>query len=102
MKRRPTSTAPSNKSTESLEVTVKRVSELLDKNQVHTLMVLKSLGKMKFKCNNDLYVALSNTRDSPERAVVFMKQFEDASGGFSLSYKEISFYRCASMYIDGR
>ena len=54
MERRLISTALSNKSTESLEVTVNRSSELLDNNQAHTMMVLKSLSKMNIKCNNDL------------------------------------------------
>ena len=101
MKRRPTSTAPSNRSTESLEVTVKRVSDLLDNDQAHTAMVLKNLSKMNIKCNNDLYVAVNNIRDSPERAASFVKRFKDASQGFNLPYKEVSFLRCASMYMDG-
>ena len=66
IKRRPTSTAPSNKSTEILEVTVKRLNELLDNNQTHTAILLKNLSKMNIKYNNDVYVALNNTRDNPE------------------------------------
>mmetsp|Transcript_30358 Transcript_30358/g.30843 ORF Transcript_30358/g.30843 Transcript_30358/m.30843 type:complete len:195 (-) Transcript_30358:326-910(-) len=102
MKRRPTSTAPSSKSRKSLEVAVKRVTELLDNNQSHMTMVLKSFSKMNIKCNNHFYVALNNTRDSLEQAASFVKRFKDANQGFNLLHKEGSFLKCASLYMDGR
>ena len=40
--------------------------------------------------------------NSPQLVEAFMKQFKKVSGGLHLSHKEGSFFRCASMYIDGR
>ena len=54
IKRRPTSTAPRNISPESLVVTVKRVSELLNNNKAYTTMILKTYSKMGITRNNDL------------------------------------------------
>ena len=65
-------------------------------------MVLECLSKVNIKCNNDLYVALNNMRDSLEQAAVFVKKFKDISRGFNLCHKEESFNRCASMYMDKR
>ena len=45
-KRRPTSNAPDNESKESLEVVVQRVSELLDKEESCTELVLETFIKM--------------------------------------------------------
>ena len=102
MKRRPTSTAPSNISPGSLKVTMKRVSELMNNNKAYTTMVLKTYSKMGITSNNDLYVALNKTRDSPELAAVFVKQFKEARVGFNLCHKQGSFYRYTSMYMDER
>ena len=73
-KRRPTSNAPNNESKESLEVVVRRISKLLNKenefgvrsgNQTYTDLVLDTFVKMDIKSNHDLNVALNKTRDSP-------------------------------------
>ena len=102
MKRRPTSNALNIKSKESLNIVVKRVSKLLDNNQSHTELVMESLNKMIINSNNDLYIALNNTKDSPQREESFLKQFKDVSEGCNLSHKIGSFLKCVPMYMDGR
>ena len=87
-KRRPISNAPDNESKESLEVVVRRVSELLTKEESHTELVLESFIKKDIKSNQDLNVALNNTRDSPQLAEAFMERFKKVSGGLQLSHKE--------------
>ena len=62
-KRRPTSNALDNESKESLEVVVRRFSELLTKGESHTELVLENFAKMNIESNHDLNIALSNTRD---------------------------------------
>ena len=101
-KRRPTSNALDNESKESLEVVVQRVSELLTKGQSDTELVLESFVKMNIKNNYDLNVALKKTRDSPQLAATFTERFKEVSGDLQLSHKEGSFFRCTSMYMDGR
>ena len=101
-KRRPISNAPDNENKESLEVVVQRVSELLTKEESYTELVLESFVKMDIKSNHDLNIALNNTRDSPQLAEAFMERFKEVSGGLQLSHKEGSFFKCASMYMDGR
>ena len=57
---------------------------------------------MNFRSNHDLYIALNNTRDGPQLAEAFMERFKEVSGALHLSHKEGSFFRYASMYMDGR
>lgn len=56
---------------------------------------------MNIKSNYDLHIALSNKRNSPQLAELFIKQFKKVSGGLHLLHKEGSFLRYASMYMDG-
>ena len=100
--RRLTANALDDESKESLEVVVRRVSELLTKGESHTKSVLDGFVKMNIKSNHDLNVALNNTRDSPQLAETFMELFKEVKGGLQFSHKEGSFFRCASMYMDGR
>ena len=60
------------------------------------------LVNINMKSNRDLNVALNNTRDSPQLAETFMERCKEVSGGLQLSRKEGSFFRCASVYMDGR
>ena len=101
-KRRPTSNALDKEGKESLEVAAGRVSELLTKEQSHTELVLKSFVKMNIKSNHDLHIVLNNTRNSPQLVETFMDHFKEMSGSLQLSHKEGSFFKCASMYMDGR
>lgn len=103
MKKGSTLNAPNNLSSESLVVLAKRASELMDNNRSvrpYTTMLLKTYSKMGIVSNNDLYVILNKTRDDLELKAIFMNQFKEISGGFVLSYKQVSFFRCASMYMD--
>ena len=61
IKRRPTSNAPSNLSPESLIVTVKRVSELLNNDQAYITMILDTHGKVGINSNHNLYVVAHYT-----------------------------------------
>ena len=56
--RRLTSTAPDNKSKESLEVVIRRVCELLALSPSHVKFVLSNLIKKNIKSNHDLYIAI--------------------------------------------
>ena len=57
---------------------------------------------MNTKSNHDLYIALNNTRNSPQLVETFMENFKEMNGGLQLSHKEGSLFRCTSMYMDGR
>ena len=57
---------------------------------------------MVIKSNHDLNVALNKTRGSPQLVEAFVERFKVVSEGLQLSHKEESFFRCASMYMDGR
>ena len=102
MKRRPTSNAPSNLSPESLQVAVKRVSMLLDKPQEYTRTVLDTFGKMGIHSCHVLYVVLADTRDNKEVAEAFKKRFKETCQDIVMCREQLSSYRCASMYMDGR
>ena len=102
MKRIPTSNVPINLSPESLIVTVKRVSEMLNNNQAYITMILDMYGKMGIKSNHSWCGALHKTRDSKELAEAFKKRFKEASRDFNLCHKQGSFCRCVSMYMDER
>ena len=57
---------------------------------------------MNIESKHDLNITLNMTRDSPQLAEIFMECFKEVSGGLQLSHKEGSFFRCASMDMDGR
>ena len=65
-KRKPISNALDDKSKESLEIIVQRVSDLLINRQLHTELVLESVIKINTKSNHDLHITLNNTRNSPQ------------------------------------
>ena len=75
---------------------------LLTEEESHTELVLENFVKMGIKSNHDLNVTLNNTRDSPQVVEAFTEHFKEVSGGLQLSHKEGSFFRCDSMYMDGR
>ena len=103
MRRRATSDAPNILSPESLLVSVKRVSELLNNNRSikpYTTMLLKTYGKMGSVNNNDLHITLSRMRNYLELEARFVNQFKEASGGFVLCHNHVSFFRCTSMYMN--
>ena len=83
MLRRPTSNAPCNKSKESLGVVVRRISELMKKendfgarsgNRTYTDLAIDAFIKMDIGSNHDLNVALYGTRNNPQLARAFQKR----------------------------
>ena len=75
----PTSTAPDNKSKESLEVVIQRVRELLILSPLHVELVLSNLIKKNVKSNHDLYIAVheaSNVNNS-RLSLDFMSLIKD-------------------------
>ena len=50
--------------------------------------------------NNDLHITLSRQRDDLESESRFVNQFMKASGSFVLCHKQVSFFRCASIYMN--
>ena len=102
MTRRPTSNAPSNVTQDSLQVVVKRVSLLLNKPEGYTQTVIDTFGRIGIRSCHALYSVLANTRDNWDRATAFTRRFEGASRGLILCHKQLSFFRCASMYMSGR
>ena len=51
---------------------MRRVSELLAKEESYTELVLETFIKMEIKSNHDLNVALKETRDSPQLVEAFV------------------------------
>ena len=105
MRRRATSIALNILSPESLAVSVKRVSELMNTDRSarpYTTMVLKTYSTIGIVNNNDLYITLSRTRNDLELEARFVNQFRETSGGFDLCHKQVSFFRCTSMYMNKR
>ena len=100
--RRPTLNTPSDLSPASLQVAVKRVSLLLNKPEDYTPLVMHMFGKMEIHSYWQLYEAMADTWDNRVLAAAFKRQFEEASVGLILYHKQSSFFRCTSMYMDGR
>ena len=100
--RRPTSNTPSNLSPNSLQVAVKRVSLLLNKTEDYTQMVVDTFGRIEINSCHVLCVSLVNTQDNRALAPAFKRRFEETSRGLILCHKQLSFFRCSSMYMDGR
>ena len=102
MARRTTSTALFNRSTASLEVVVKRVSSLVNKPHDFTPLILHIFGRIEIHSCLQLYCAMRYTRDDRELALAIKTQLEEASGGLILCHKQASYFRCTSMYMNGR
>ena len=102
MARRATSKAPSNRSPASLEIVVKRVTLLLDKPYDFTPLILHTFGRMEIHSYRQLYCAMRCTRDNHELALNFKTQFQKVSGGLILCHEQATYFRCISMYMNGR
>ena len=102
MARRPTSNAPSNVTPDSLQVVVKRVSLLLNKPEGYTPTVIDTFGRIGICSCHALYLVLADTCDNWDQAARFTTWFEGASDGLILCHKQLSFFRYASMYMNGR
>ena len=85
-KRRPFSTAPSNKTKESLEVAVKRVNEVLNrKEESVNRTFIDGLTKLEICSCFDLNKSLSVLNKDPDTANLFINKFKEETNGFVLS-----------------
>ena len=100
--RRPTSNTLSNIISDSLQVVVKRVSILLNKPEDYTLMVVNTFRRIRIHSCHTLYEALVDIWDNQVLATTLTRRFKEVIGGLVLCHKQLSFFRCASMYMDGR
>ena len=73
MARRSTLNAPSNQSLAGLQVVVKRVSLLLNKDDNFTPLVLRTFGRTETHSCRQLYEALGDTRDNRTLAAAFKR-----------------------------
>ena len=100
--RRPTSNAPSNLTQDSLDVVVKRVRLLLGKPVGYVQSVIDTFGRLGIRSCHALFSTLENTRCDCILSAAFTRRFEASSRGLVLCHKQLSFFRCASMYMTGR
>ena len=100
--RRPTSNTPSNLTQESLSVVVKQVCLLLGKPEGYVQSVIDTFGRIGIRSCHALFCALENTRCECILSAAFTRRFEASSCGLVLCHKQLSFFRCASMYMNGR
>ena len=102
-KRRSSSTAPSNKTKESLEVAVKRVNEVLDrKDEALNKIFIDGLTKLKIGNCSDLNKSLSVLHKNPDAAKLFINKFKEETNGYVLSIREVEYLRVCSMHICSR
>ena len=102
-KRRSSSTAPSNKTKESLEVVVKRVNEVLDrKDEALNKIFIDGLTKLKIGNCSDLNKSLSVLRKDPYVAKLFINKFKEETNGYVLSTREMEYLRVCSMHMCNR
>ena len=103
--RRPASTAPDNKSKESLEVVIRRVCKLLTLSLSHFEFVLGNLIKSNIKSNHDLYIAIqkaSNMNNSNLSLdfMVLIKDNDTSSHALGSNiHKEGLFLKASSTYM---
>ena len=101
--RRPISDAPNILDTESLVVSVKRASELLQTVGMirpFARMVLRTYERMKIANNHELNLTLRPTRDNEDMEQSFIRQFRIYSEvNYALSELEISFFRSTAHYM---
>ena len=104
--RRPTSDTPTNFDIESLEVSVKRTSELLP--TVGTInrfaqVALQTLGRMEIEHNHDLNLTLRQITRNAAAKQDFIRLFSFHSGrGYVLSDLEVFFLRKTAHYMTHR
>ena len=104
--RRSTSNAPNNLSAESLIVSAKRASELMQNVgdiRPFAKMLLRTYQRMHIVSNHDLFLTLRPTRDNKDLEESFVRQFSAASKmSYHLSSLEVSFFRNTVMYMTRR
>ena len=101
--RRRFSDAPNNLCAESLIVSAKRASELLQNVgniRPFARMILRTYQRMHIVSNHDLFLTLCPTRDSKDLETSFIHQFRAASKvSYRLSSLEVCFFRDTTMYM---
>ena len=106
MIRRSTSNAPLILDKESLAVSVKRASELLQPVGMirpFAWMVLRTYEKMGIVNNHDLDLTLRSTRNDADFERRFIQQFQDHSEhNYELSEIDLSFFRSTAHYMNKR
>ena len=100
--RRLTSNAPSNLTQGSLNVVAKQVCLLLRKPEEYVQSIIDTFGRTGIRCCHALFPALVYTQCDRAWSTMFTNQFEASSPGLVLCHKQLSFFRCASMYMNGR
>ena len=102
-KRRSSSTAPSNKTKESLEVVVKRVNEVLDrKDEALNKIFIDGLTKLKIGNCSDLNKSLSVLHKDPDAAKLFINKFKEETNEYVLSTQEMEYLRVCSTHMGNR
>ena len=103
IRRRSTSNGLNNLSVESLVVSAKRVSELMQNEETDrslTRMLVRTYRRMGIMSNNDLHLTLCRTRDDENLEKWFMNDFDEASGGYGITGRHICFFRNTAMYMN--
>ena len=100
--RRPTSNAPNNLSEESLVVSTKRASELIQ--NVGTIrpfarILVRTYKKMGILSNHDLFLTLRATRDNEDLEDQFVNQFNEASDRYGITDLQVCFFKNTAMYM---
>ena len=102
MARRPTSKTPGNNTKESLGVVVRRVGVLLNKPEEYAQPVLDTLNQMGIQNCEALDVALYKTLQNRQKTERFTTWFEGSSDDLRLSFQDLQYLRCCSMYMNVR
>ena len=101
--RRLTSNVPANTTEVNMEVVVRRVSLLLNKPEGYVQPVLDIFHRVGIRSYVSLHIRLAETHGNREQTARFTTLFERAStDGFCLSFQELQYYRCCSMYLNSR
>ena len=100
--RRPTSNAPSNLTKESLGVVVRRVGVLLNKPDDYAQPVLDTLDRMGIRSCETLDAQLYRTLHNRLEIERFTTWFQGVSHDLRLSFLDLEYLRCCSMYMNVR
>ena len=100
MARRATSNAPSNMTEESLGVVVRQVGVLLNKPDDYVQPVINALDKMAIRSCDALDVQLYKTLHNRTESEKFTQWFQGVSDDLTLSFLDLEYLRCCSMYMN--
>ena len=100
--RRPTSNAPSHLTKENIGVVVRRVGVLLNKHEDYVQPVLDTLDQMGIRSCETLDAQLYRTLHNRHETERFTTWFEGVSHDLRLSFIDLQYLRCCSMYMNVR